>query len=34
VPVGYIDVTEGSRAMLWYLVMYIDVAEGSRAMLG
>jgi hypothetical protein len=34
VPVGYIAVTEGSRAMLRYLVRYIDVEEGHMAMLG
>jgi hypothetical protein len=28
------DVTEGSRAMLGYLVEYMDVTEGSRAKLG
>ena len=33
-PEGYIDVTDGSRAMLVFLVGYMDVTEGSRAMLG
>jgi hypothetical protein len=31
---GNIDLAEGSRAMLGYLVGYMDVTEGSRAMLG
>jgi hypothetical protein len=33
-PVEYMDVTEGSRAKLGYLVGYMDVTEGSRAKLG
>jgi hypothetical protein len=33
-PVGYIDITEGSRAKLGCLVGYRDITEGSRAMLG
>jgi hypothetical protein len=32
--VGYIDITEGSRAMLGCLVWYMDVTEGSKALLG
>jgi hypothetical protein len=32
--VGYMDVTERSRAMLCYPVYYIGVMEGSMAMLG
>jgi hypothetical protein len=30
--VSYMDVTEGSRAMLGYPVCYMGVMEGSRAM--
>jgi hypothetical protein len=32
-PKGYMEITEGSRAMMGYPVCYPEVKEGSRAML-